>query len=331
MICLGCLQEKKLVDDYCKKCTLALFDGKTPRALNFDKTQFYRTRAELAERMSISGVQDKLSLAFNDNNDLVPVSKNGHYILKPVPTNPHNAVQNLEDMVANEHLSMRVSKDIFGIHTAESGLIRFSDGELAYITKRFDYAPSGEKYDQEDFASVLGVTSAKDGDDYKYAAKTYIDCAKAIRSFVPSYIPSLEDFFKRIVLNYLIGNGDAHLKNFSLYRKSDALNLTPNYDIMNTRLHLPNEALDTGLSFFEENTKAFDAIGFYSYYDFKYMSELLNMKESRLEKIVQLCSNVQSKVAELTENSFLSPESKAFYINNYKERLHKRFLYQPLV
>ncbi len=331
MICLGCLQEKKLKGHYCAKCTLALFDGKTPKPLNFDKTQFYRTRSELAERMSISGVQDKLSLAFNDANELVPVSKNGHYILKPVPTNPQSAVQNVDDMVANEHLSMRISKDIFGIDTAESGLIRFSDGELAYITKRFDYAPSGEKYDQEDFASVLDVTSAKDGDDYKYAAKTYIDCANAIRTFVPSYIPTLEDFFKRVVLNYLICNGDAHLKNFSLYRKNDALNLTPNYDIMNTRLHLPKEALDTGLSFFEESTQAFDAVGFYSYHDFKYMSQLLNMKESRFEKIIKFCQESEKKVMALVEHSFLSQEAKAFYIESYHERLNKRFLYMPAI
>lgn len=331
MICLGCLQEKKLKGHYCTKCTLTLFDGKTPKPLNFDKTQFYRTRSELAERMSISGVQDKLSLAFNDTNELVPVSKNGHYILKPVPTNPQSAVRNVEDMVANEHLSMRISKDIFDIDTAESGLIRFSDGELAYITKRFDYASSGEKYDQEDFASVLDVTSAKNGDDYKYAAKTYIDCANAIRTFVPSYIPMLEDFFKRVVLNYLICNGDAHLKNFSLYRKSDALQLTPNYDIMNTRLHLPKEALDTGLSVFEENSKAFNVIGFYSYHDFKEMSELLKMKESRFEKIVKLCQESEKKVIALVEHSFLSQEAKAFYIESYHERLYKRFLYAPSI
>ena len=331
MICLGCLQEKKLKGHYCTKCTLTLFDGKTPKPLNFDKTQFYRTRSELAERMSISGVQDKLSLAFNDTNELVPVSKNGHYILKPVPTNPQSAVRNVEDMVANEHLSMRISKDIFDIDTAESGLIRFSDGELAYITKRFDYASSGEKYDQEDFASVLDVTSAKNGDDYKYAAKTYIDCANAIRTFVPSYIPMLEDFFKRVVLNYLICNGDAHLKNFSLYRESDALQLTPNYDIMNTRLHLPKEALDTGLSFFEENSKAFNVIGFYSYHDFKEMSELLKMKESRFEKIVKLCQESEKKVIALVEHSFLSQEAKAFYIESYHERLYKRFLYAPSI
>lgn len=331
MICLGCLQEKKLKADYCAKCTIALFDGKTPKALKFDKTQFYKSRSELAQRMSISGVQDKLSLAFNETNELVPVSKNGHYILKPTPINHQSGVQNVEDMVANEHLSMRISKDIFGISTATSGLIRFSDGELAYITKRFDYAPSGEKYDQEDFASVLDVTSSKDGDDYKYAAKTCIDCANAIRTFVPSYIPTLEDFFKRVVLNYLICNGDAHLKNFSLYRKSDALNLTPNYDIMNTRLHLPNEALDTGLSFFEESTKVFDAVGFYSYYDFKYMSELLNMKGSRFAKIVKLCQESQKKVTALVENSFLSNEAKEFYIESYYERLSKRFLYAPVI
>jgi serine/threonine-protein kinase HipA len=89
---------------------------------------------------------------------------------------------------------MLISKNIFNIPTATCGLIQFSDKELAYITKRFDYDETGMKYDQE-------------------------------------------DFFKRIVLNYLICNGDAHLKNFFLYSKSNSNEyfLTPNYDLLNTR------------------------------------------------------------------------------------------------
>ena len=56
-------------------------------------------------------------------------------------------------------------------------------------------------------------------------------------------MPALEEFFKRIILNYLIGNADAHLKNFSIFRvpaKSD-YQLTPNYDVLNTRYHIKNE------------------------------------------------------------------------------------------
>lgn len=57
--------------------------------------------------------------------------------------------------MANEHLSMLISKSVFKIPTASCGLIKFNDDELAYITKRFDYDEEKNlKYDQEDFAGI---------------------------------------------------------------------------------------------------------------------------------------------------------------------------------
>lgn len=330
MICYGCLEDKKLKNNYCLKCLKSLFDGISPKPLDFDKAQFYQSREELAEKMSISGVQDKISLAL-DGSILKPVATNGKYILKPVPVNGRG-MDGLHDVAANEHLSMVISKEVFKIKTAECALIEFSDGELAYITKRFDYTSGGTKYDQEDFASVLGVTPAKDGANYKYDSKNYIDCANAIKRHVPANIPVIEDFFKRILLNYLICNGDAHLKNFSLYSipdKSDFM-LTPNYDILNTRYHIKNESSDVAIELFDKTTPEFNAIGFYSQADFMELAKQMRIRENRYKIILTLAARLD-KIEKYVENSFMSSKGKEYYFNSYKERLQKRVLYASKV
>ncbi|NOQ30713.1 MAG: hypothetical protein GQ570_06285 [Helicobacteraceae bacterium] len=171
----------------------------------------------MTDKMSISGVEDKISLDFNDSNILVPTSMNGKYILNPIPR-AHDSAINLKDIVANEHLSMQLSSQIFKIPTALNALIEFSDGELAYITRRFDYAlNTKEKIDQEDFASIIGRTSDTHGKNYKYDS-SYEDIAIHIKRLIAASIPAIEDYYIRVIFNYLIGNGDAHLKNFSITR-----------------------------------------------------------------------------------------------------------------
>jgi serine/threonine-protein kinase HipA len=319
-ICLGCLQEKRLKKDYCTKCINEIFDGKIPKTLDFNKKDFYTKRIQLAPRFSISGVQDKLSLKFEDDR-LVPTDKDGRYILKPIPSNSN--YNNPDDIVANEHLSINISLYIFKIDSAKSALIRFSDNEFAYITKRFDYLDDSTKYDQEDFASILDVNSVKDGDDYKYSARSYYDCAVAIKRVVPTYQIALEDFFKRVLLNYLISNADAHLKNFSLYSPpyNDDYRLTPNYDILNIRLHINEMFGDMAMDFMPEDTPAFDAIGYYTYDDFYAFAKLLNITDKRFNKIIDLANNSKEKVINLTKNSMLSDQAKEEYINSYCKRL----------
>ena len=330
MICLGCLENRTLKNSYCPKCTRFLFNGISPKPLTFDKVGFYKERSEMAGRMSISGVQDKLSLHF-EKDALIPTTVQGKYILKPIPNIAQSGVDKLADIAANEHVCMRISKDIFKINTAECGLIRFSDGELAYLTKRFDYVNDTIKYDQEDFAAIMNVTPANSGKDYKYDARSYLDCANKIRELLPAYLPALEEFFKRIVLNYLVGNADAHLKNFSIYRvpgKSD-YQLTPNYNVLNTRYHIKNENADTGLIFSDNYTSTYNAVGFYTYTDFKHFADLIHMPNVRFNKIITLFEESIPKVESMIVKSFLSDEAKEFFVEFYTERLHKRLLYTP--
>ena len=324
-ICLGCLAiDKKLRNNYCPKCIKELFNGTVPNPLNFDRVEFSKKRAELSARMSISGVQDKISLTF-EKKDLIPTATNGKYILKPI-TSGDGHIQNEKDIAANEHLSMLISKNVFKIPTASYGLIKFSDGELAYITKRFDYDEfSNLKYDQEDFAGVMGITPVTHGENYKYDACSYLDCARMIKKYVASSITSQEDFFKRIILNYLICNGDAHIKNFSLYSKAESKEyfLTPNYDLLNTRFHINEKYGDMAIDLLDDYTATYEAYGYYTYDDFRTFAKYIDLPEIRFNKIMKFIEDSYQGVEILIDKSFLSPQAKEFYKESYRDRMKR--------
>jgi len=331
MRCYGCLKEIGSKSQYCPKCKKNIFDNVDIKPLSFNKEEFYTFRAQNTDRMSISGVQDKISLKFSDSNILEPAKTDGRYILKPIPRS-HDVASKLDDMPANEHISMQISKQIFKLNTAENCLVEFKDGELAYLTKRFDYQKiqgMSQKAEQEDFASVLGYTEELQDKNYKYES-SYEDIAKGIKKYVSASIPATEEFYKRIILNYLISNGDAHLKNFSLIRYPDRNDyiLSPNYDLLFTSYHLKDEPGITALELFSEyETTAYGAMGYYTLEDFEVFGKALDIPNKRLVKIFKDIMNIEPEVYELVSHSYLSDAAKEAYISSYEQRLKKSLLY----
>ncbi len=115
--------------------------------LPFSRAEFFRSSKYNIQGLSISGVQQKLSLRKNEKNELVATAKGCEYILKPSPEAYPNAAE-------NEHAAMQVSRHT-GIDTAQCGLVTFKGGELAYITKRFDRQSDGSKLHQEDLLQPI--------------------------------------------------------------------------------------------------------------------------------------------------------------------------------
>lgn len=312
-------------------CKKSIFDNIDIKPLNFDKDEFYRFRTQNTQRMSISGVQDKISLSFSDINILEPAKTDGKFILKPIPRS-HDVASELKNMPTNEHISMQISKQIYKLNTAQNCLVEFKDGELAYLTKRFDYQKiKGEvkKAEQEDFASVLGYTEEKQDKSYKYES-SYEDIANGIKKYVAAPTPAIEEFYKRIILNYLISNGDAHLKNFSLMRYPDRDDyiLSPNYDILFTSYHIKDEPGITGLDLFTDyETTAYGAMGYYTLEDFEVFGKMIGIPDKRLVKIFKDIISNEPKVYELVSKSYLSEEAKEAYVSSYEKRLKKSLLY----
>ncbi len=319
-VCPSCLKVGEKT--FCKKCRMDLFDGKKiSHILTFSKPEYDEVKFATKNRISISGVQTKHSLKIKDNK-LVLTDVDGEFILKPIP---NGVFKNLSFVPANEHLSMQVAKQIFKINVAKNATLFFSDGSPAYLTKRFDRLQNGQKLLQEDFAQIANRSSKTNGENYKYDF-SYEEIAELIKKHVSTSKIDVEQFYKLVLFNYLIGNGDAHLKNFSLLRDEiyGEYRLTPAYDLLNTSLHVPNES-DTALDLFKDGyeTEGYKFSNKFTKDDFYEFGIKIGIVKSRVGKILKVIIQKESEIKSLTEHSFLSDELKSVFMETVKNRMQR--------
>lgn len=320
--CPGTLAEG--FDTYSTTCLRRVFEGRKvshilpyapPRSNEEDAEKFIENR----KRISISGVQEKLSLLLDKNKlRLTEEGEQGTYILKPIPRD----VKNIDQVPANEHLTMQIARQVYGLQTAESALIFFSNGEPAYITKRFDVKEDGSKWGSEDFASLAGKTEENAGHNFKYES-SYEALGELLKRYVPAWRVEIEKLYSLIVFNFLFSNGDAHLKNFSLIETpgGDYL-LSPAYDLLNTRIHVDDSdfALEGGLfsdGFKSEEMKKSNHPGLH---DFQELARRFGINEKRRDKILNPYLQRQPMVEELTHRSFLNDKTKHAYLLHYQTK-----------
>lgn len=268
---------------------------------------------ENRKRISISGVQEKLSLVLDGKQlRLTRPGEQGTYILKPIPRD----LKHVDQVPANEHLTMRIARQVFGLKTAENALVTFQDGSPAYITKRFDVTADGRKLGIEDFATLAGKTKDTAGPNFKYDG-SYEEAGERIRKFVPAWRIEMEKFFCLVAFNYLFSNGDAHLKNFSVMESSmgDPV-LSPAYDLITTRLHVDDSdfALSKGLFADGFRSAAFVKQGHPSKLDFMEFGRRLGLLERRAETLLAPFLMRQPVVEAMIGQSSLSEPGKRAYL-----------------
>lgn len=308
---------------YSKYALNNLFDGKTvSHCLDFswEEDEDASVLAENARALSISGAQEKLSALVSDGTiRLIKEGEQGTHILKP---SPREHFQYRKQIPANEHLTMQIASQVYGIKTAANGLALSKDGQFIYITKRFDVLPNGSKLQQEDFCSLLGRTEETNGNDFKYEG-TYEDIALCIRKYIPAWPVAMEQFFRLVVFNYIYGNGDAHLKNFSVLHRDGELTLAPAYDLINTRVHVdgPDFALTGGLSHNLTTSETFDRTLHPCRADFLAFARLIGMNDRRANRILDSFMEIPDAVNNLIARSFLfDDKTKRLYRRIVEER-----------
>ncbi len=268
---------------------------------------------ENRKQLSISGVQEKFSVILEKNKlRLVNEGERGTYILKPNP----GAGKKPDQIPANEHLTMQIAHQVYGINTAENALIFFKNGASAYITKRFDIDETGNKLAQEDFASLAGRTSQTHGEHYKYLGN-YLELFQLMQTTVPAYKIEAPKLLKILMFNYLFSNGDAHFKNFSLLETSMGdFRLSPAYDLLNSRIHIEDRdfALEDGLL---PPNFAREKIG----KQFAIVAEHAEIMEKIFNDILSLMLSQSHLVEKMTSSSFLNERTKRNYWQSYQERL----------
>lgn len=339
--CHSCLKETPR--DFCPACAKRLFGLKKFGAtLDFSLPEIKSNNGSI-RRISISGAQPKFSLLVNEGR-LEPTENGGTFILKPAV---EGLFDNTKDMPANEHLTMQMVRQIFKIDAADNALVYLKDGTPAYVTKRFDVNDDGTRIIQEDFAQVAGLTPGEKGSNYKYDF-SYQQIADLMKRYVSTYPTDVEKYFKLILFNYLVCNGDAHVKNFSIYSPNadGVYKLAPAYDLLNTSLHV-QELGRTALELFSENaaadnfradssrnlradsrdesradfeTEFFKANGFYGNPDFMELARRIGIKEIRAQRfIAETCSHLKEMDA-IIDRSYLSEQGKALFKVQVKDR-----------
>ncbi len=302
-----------------------MFGGiRVNHVLNFKYDADDKDFIDSVNRISISGVQEKLSVTISGKRiDLTPEGQHGRYILKPRPDDKRLRYRN--QMPANAHLTMLLASLVYKIRTAENAMIFFSDGEEAYITKRFDYGNDGLKTAQEDFSSLAGKTEDTHGKDFKYTG-SYEDAAALIKKYVAAWQVEMTKFFTLIIFNYLFSNGDAHLKNFSL-QQTDAGDylLTPAYDLLNTSIHIDDGdfALQDGLIPENLHSDTYDHTGHPCKDVFATFGKRIAALPKKIYDIIALFATEQPMVYELIDRSFLDDRTKRIYKRSYQEKLHR--------
>lgn len=320
--CLGTLAEG--FNTYSAACLRRVFQGKKvshilpyapPQSNGEGAEKFIENR----KRISISGVQEKLSLLLDKNKlRLTEEGEQGTYILKPIPRD----VMSIDQIPANEHLTMQIARQIYGLQTAENALIFFSNGEPAYITKRFDVKENGSKWGIEDFASLAMKTEENAGHNFKYDY-TYEAMGELLKKFVPAWRVEIEKLYALIVFNFLFSNGDAHLKNFSLIETPGGdYVLSPAYDLLNTRIHVDDSdfALDGGLfgdGYKSEEMKKNNHPGLE---DFHELAGRFGINEKRRDRILSSYIKSQPMVEELTYRSYLNDKTKRAFLLHYQTK-----------
>ncbi len=270
------------------------------------------------ERISLSGVQSKYSMVIKGERlVLTEEGEQGHYILKPKLSDFRNRIYS----AANENLTMQIAAQVFGIETAENGLCFFKGDEPAYITKRFDVKQDGTKRRIEDFASLAGLTPQHGGRNYKYNVLTYEECGGLIRRYLPAWRVEMLKFFDLIVFNFLICNGDAHLKNFSVIEtESGDFRLAPAYDLINTKLHVEDRifALDRGL--LKENPDDHMPFGMVNGATFTEFGKRLGLPPKTIRRELDRFCADYALLDTLIQNSYLNDELKTLYRKLYLGR-----------
>ena len=200
-----------------------------------------------AWHFSLAGVQLKFSAIRHDRGLTVPLSgAGGNWILKlpdaryaDVPRNEFATFQWARASGINvpETLLLPVA-EIDGLPTAAAHF----PGKSAFAIRRFDRPGPDKRVHIEDFAQIFNIFPEK-----KYDHCNYETLAKVILATVGR--TGLDEFIRRLIFNVACGNGDAHLKNWSLiYTDPLRPQLSPAYDLVSTIQYLPQDRLALNLA-----------------------------------------------------------------------------------
>ncbi|MCK9398661.1 MAG: HipA domain-containing protein [Bacteroidales bacterium] len=255
-----------------------------------------------AVKLSIQGVQPKLSAVLNIREGKFDLADNGgKYILKP----QHHLFPQFPE---NEDVTMRMAQSA-GIAVPLHGLIWSKDKSLTYFIKRFDRAGHKDKIPVEDLAQLASLTR-----DTKYNSSME-KLVLLLDMYCTFPLIEMAKLFRLVLFNFLVGNEDMHLKNYSVIRMGDKTELSPAYDLLNTTIVLKGGTEEIALSLAgkKRNLTRKDLVDYFG-------KERCGLTGKVIESSLQALSHAKEKWYSLLDACFLTKEFK----EKYKVLLDKR-------
>lgn len=270
----------------------------------YDQKEQIQIARQMAKKISIQGVQPKFSVVLSSKESAFKeVETKGQYILKP-------QVTIYKELPENEDLTMHLVS-MTGMKLPWHGLVKCLDGSLSYVIKRFDRVGK-EKIPMEDFTQLIGASR-----DTKYDVPTE-KVVEAIEDFCT--FPTIEylKLYKRILLAFLLGNEDLHLKNLSVVTRGGKVELSPVYDFVNSTIINPQGDDELALSLLGKK-KGFTRNDFVN----EFAVKTLFLTKVKAEKELQSLLQCVPQWKKMIEKSFLSADLKKKYFELVTERASK--------
>jgi serine/threonine-protein kinase HipA len=206
-----------------------------------DETQLIALLDELPRRPMLAG-RDGIRLSLAGAQDKLPVVFDGQHIGLPIGGQPSthilkSAIASVEDSVINEGFCLALAQAI-GMPTAPAQIFHVQDRQVLLVARydrRVDAEGQPVRLHQEDFCQALGVVP-----EMKYQNEGGPDlkaCFDLLRHATRPSAPQVLRLLDAVVFNALIGNHDAHAKNFSLLYAGGAPTLAPLYDVLSTAVY----------------------------------------------------------------------------------------------
>lgn len=198
------------------------------------------------------------------------------------------------------------------ITTVPHSLIRFKDGSLAYITKRIDRDKKGNKIPMEDMCQLTEKLT-----EQKYKG-SHEQVARKIIEYSAYPVLDIINYFEVLLFCYLTGNADMHLKNFSLYKRLEEYTLAPAYDLLSTKLVIPEDDEELALTLNGKKRKLKKS-------DFDNLLKIMKVEDKVIENIYNKFKKVLPLWYDFIDISFLPEQMKTDYkslIENRSSILH---------
>lgn len=309
--CLYCYKEVEDGQrDFHPSCARKFFGTSEAPVMPYTRDNMH----ELAQKVirtctSVTGVQAKMSLDIdrggrNEPSRFTVVGLWGKYIFKP-ESPKYRELPQLED------LTMKMA-DSAKIKTVPHTLIKLSDGEFGYLTKRVDRAADGKPLSMLDMCQLSNRLT-----EHKYDG-TYVQLAEVISKYSQTPLLDVQRFWEIVIFSWITGNSDMHCKNFSLMdeKSTGEYRLAPAYDLLSVLLADKNDTEEMAMTFEVGGEKS----GFGRETFIKAMNESGIEEKVASKMIARLCA-CERAWCEMIDDSFLSDNLKYEYKELIRERV----------